>query len=124
VTEKLVLSLPLPFIATPFEFEFSGAQGENRAVWVPDNAVFEFAGIIVRSFTAMDMNVCDSHPGIPICFVQTLAGVYTSQFLGIGRVRSTNHVNPRLILMDPVGVQTLVKGMVYGYEFTRDGYYR
>lgn len=122
--ENLVLSLPLPYIVTPFEFEFSGAQGENRVIWEPQNAVFELAGIIVRSMTPMDLNVCDSSPAIPIMFVQTLAGVYTSLFLGHGRVRSTNHVNPRLILMDPVGVQTLVKGMVYGYEFTRDGYYR
>jgi hypothetical protein len=124
MAEQVVLALPLPYIATPFEFEFSGAQGENLAVWVPRNAVFEFAGIIVRSAVPMDMNVCDSHPGIPIMFLQTLAGVYTASWTIGGRVRSTNHVNPQLILMDPVGVQTLVKGVVYGYEFTRDGYYR
>jgi len=126
MSEPLVLALPPIYSRIiPFELTFSGAQGEAYSVWVVESGAFELSALSVRCDVPMDLNVCDTSPGIPIGFLQLLPGSYLPLNLGTGRVRSASYTNSRLILMDPVGGATVrVKGIVYGYELTREGYYR
>ena len=116
---------PAYSVMTPFELTFSGAQGENYIVWEIENAAFELAALVIRCSVAMDLNVCDSSPAIPIGFLQLVPGSYLPLHLGGGRVRSAAYSNSKLILLDPVGGAVVrVKGIAYGYEVMRDGFYR
>jgi hypothetical protein len=121
----LVLALPPVYSRIiPFELTFSGAQGENYVVWSVESGAFELAGFSIRGTVAMDLNICDTSPAIPIAFVAIELGRYVPISIGLGRIRSNAYTNSKLILLDPVGVASRVKGIAYGYELTREGYYR
>jgi hypothetical protein len=123
--EPLVLALsPVYSRVIPFELTFSGAQGESYVVWAVESGAFELAAFSIRGTVAMDLNICDTSPAIPIAFVAIELGRYVSPSLGLGRVRSNAYNGSKLILLDPVGVAGRVKGIAYGYEVTREGYYR
>ena len=123
--EPLVLALPPTYSrVVPFELTFSGVQGESFTIWTVESGAFELAALSIRGTVAMDLNICDTSQAIPVAFVAIELGRYVSPWLGTGRVRSGSYTGSRLILLDPVGVAGRVKGIVYGYELTREGYYR
>lgn len=127
MTEPLSLVLsPVYSRVIPFELTFSGAQGEAYAIWTVESGAFELAALSVRCDAPMDLNVCDSTPAIPIGFLQLLPGAYLPLLIGPGRIRSASYTGSRLILLDPVGgaAPIRIKGIAYGYELTREGYYR
>jgi hypothetical protein len=123
--EPLVLALPPVYSRViPFELDFHGVQGESYAVWTVESGTFELVALSARCTVPMDLNVCDSNPALPIGFLALTPGAYLPLLIGTGRVRSSSYTNSRLILLDPVGVVTRIKGIVYGYELTREGWYR
>jgi hypothetical protein len=122
---ELVMAMPPVYSnAIPFTFSFTGIRGENFSIWEPQNAAFELCALTIRGTVAMDLNVCDTTPAIPIGFVQIIPGSYIPLQIGWGRVRSSSFSQAKLILLDPVGVACTIKGIAYGFEMTREGLYR
>jgi len=109
-----------------FGVTFTGAPGESHEIWVPKNAFFELVTMIIKGTAAAEYQVADTTPVGVIGYVG-LDGVNFSVFPGPGTlagIRSNNYTNARLILVDPVGVASVVHGSCYGWEVTQDGGYR
>ena len=109
----------------PFAVTFSGVVGEFTPIWLPQNAYFEVAFIRVKSSTvAAEVTFSDTDPSAALAFAIAVPTGYENVFLGLATYRSLQSSNPKLLLVDFQGVANTIKGTVYGWEVTREGFYR
>jgi len=111
-------------IAVPFLKTFTGVAGEAFTLWTPDNAYFELANVYARSTVAVELMFADGNAAAPIGFMVAPTATYERIDLGMAPYRSVSHTQAQLLLVDLNGVACVVRGVVYGWEVTRDGYYR
>jgi hypothetical protein len=110
--------------AIPFAKTFAGVAGESVELWLPQNAHFELAGGIVRGTVTLDAYLADTQAEVPFAYVQVPTTTYARIETGNGTYRSLTAHSPRLLLVNPGGVASTVKGVLYGWEVTPEGAYR
>lgn len=109
--------------AVPFNKTLAGTE-RFVTLWTPVNAYFEVVHIVIRSSVAgVDLSFCDTNPDAPFAFVMPDTASYTEQDLTPG-YRSQNFSNVAVILVNPANTPCQIKGVIYGYEVTREGNYR
>ena len=109
----------------PFAVTFTGVAGEFTEIWLPTNAYFEIAHIRIKvDTTAAELTFSDTDPSAVVNLVIAQTTGYEEVTFGISTYRSNISSNPKLLLMDFTGVANVAKGVVFGWEVTRDGYYR
>lgn len=111
--------------AIPFNRVLPGAD-DFIELWVPSNAMFELVTGVIRCDTAgIDISLCDSSKDNPFYFVMPPTTEYSPILLGPSGYRSLpNYGGAKLLLTNPTGTSGTVKGVLFGYEVTLDGYYR
>lgn len=93
-------------------------------LWLPQNAYFEVAKIFVRaSIAAVDLVFADTQAQQPIAFIMPPTGSYQGYDIDPG-YRSLLYNNAQLLVWDPSNSGVQIKGVIYGWEVTPDGYYR
>jgi hypothetical protein len=110
---------PLNFLLT-----FTGVAGQNFPIWLPKNAWFEVAEVLIKGTVAVEYQLADTIPQAIIGFVGVDGVNFAVWQHTLAGVRSNNYANSALLLVDPVGVAATVHGSVYGWEVTSDGTYR
>lgn len=112
--------------AYPFSFSFTGVAGENTALWVPNNAFFELAGGTILGSAAAEFQLHDGNTNNPFAGVVTVTNTYVPvQLGGQASYRSIGPAgNCKLLLVDVAGVINNVRGFLYGWEVTPEGFYR
>jgi len=110
--------------AIPFNKTLTGTPDEFVTLWVPVNAYFEVVHINIRATVAsVDLSICDTNPAAPFAFVMPSTTEYSAIDLTPG-YRSQNFSNVAVIISNPGNVACQIKGVIYGYEVTREGSYR
>lgn len=111
--------------AVPFNKTFVGGADEVVNLWVPVNAYFEAAIILIRaSIAGVDLALCDSTKENPFMFVMAPTTIYQTVDIQPG-YRSLSYNGARLVANDPAANAGLtIKGVIYGWEITQEGYYR
>jgi len=108
----------------PFAKTLTGTAGQQIPLWVPTNAFWELDILWLKSDGAVEVVLADTTPDNIIGWV-ACDGVNWSRFtFNNATVRSQGYSNTQLLLVDTVGVSCNIKGVVYGWELTPDGYYR
>lgn len=96
-------------------------------IWTPDNAYFEIGRILIRgSVGAIDLNWIDTDPANVIAFSMpdTLSYLPGMVDFSPASYRSINLASNFLGLVDPAATGATFKGVVMGWEVTREGNYR
>jgi hypothetical protein len=111
--------------AVPFQKTFPGLSGDEIVeLWVPQNSYFEVGVITIRADLAgVDLLLCDTVAANPFLFAMPPTGIYQTIDLAPG-YRSLSYNGARLVANDPAANGVTIKGVVYGWEVTSDGYYR
>lgn len=104
---------------------FNQILGPNPvSLWKPVNAYFEVAIVTIRSnLPLVDLVLLDTSTGQPFLFVMPPVDRYQHIDLSPG-YRSLMYSGAELFIWDPANTGAQVKGVVYGWEVTPDGYYR
>jgi hypothetical protein len=111
--------------AIPFLETFTGVAGETFVLWTPVNAYFETAMIYVRSSAAdIELAYADSTQDNPFGFQIAPTTRYDQYDFGLAPYRSLSPTNTRMLITDINGVATVVRGVIYGWEVTPEGWYR
>lgn len=112
--------------SVPFAFAFSGVAGETATLYVPNQAIYEFAGGVIKTdVAAAEFNLCDNIAANPFTFVIATNAAYTPIQIGqLATYRSNGPLGAKILLVDPTGVAQNVKGALFIFEVTADGYYR
>lgn len=93
-------------------------------LWQPQNSYFEVSKIFLRGDIAgVDLVFADTQQQQPIAFMFTQTGVYVPYDIDPG-YRSLLYNNAQLIVWDPSNSGVQIKGVIYGWEVTPEGYYR
>ena len=100
-----------------------GAVTDFVELWVPQNSYFELVWMYIKASAAADLNVCDTNIDAPFLFIQPSTTAYTPYDLSPG-YRSLNFASSKVILTNPGLIAGTIKGVIYGYEVTREGNYR
>lgn len=94
-------------------------------LWTPQNSFFELNRMYIKStianidFAIVDTNITD------ICaMVIPSTALYTLVDLGPAGYRSILSSNSVLGIVDPTNAGATVKGVIYGWEVTKEGNYR
>ncbi len=107
--------------AVPFN-QILGA--DPVSLWKPINAYFEIAIVTIRSSIAnVDLILLDTSTGQPFLFMMPPTSEYQHIDMSPG-YRSLMYSGAELLIWDPANTGAQVKGVVYGWEVTPDGYYR
>jgi hypothetical protein len=110
--------------AKVFVVTFSGAAGESHAIWTSNNAHWELGLLRIKGTAAADYALADTKPESIIGMVDVDGVTYRVMNMAVATLRSNSSINARLLLVDVVGVASTVKGVCYGWEVTREGFYR
>jgi hypothetical protein len=107
--------------AVPFSVTIADALTE---LWSPTNAYFELSAMIVRSDTAgLDLALVDTTEAQPFLFFMPPTTIYQTFDISPG-YRSLLYSQARVQLWDPTVSGAVVKGVLYGWEVTQEGWYR
>lgn len=110
--------------AVPFNSILT-TDGLPTLLWAPVNAYFEVAKVFIWCDTALtDLALLDSNVGQPFLFMMPPQDDYREYPLDPG-YRSLLFNNAQLLIWDQganTGAQ--VKGVILGWEVTKEGYYR
>ena len=109
----------------PFNVTFPGVGAvETAELWVPKNAYFELAAVVIRADAAgVDLTLVDTSPGASVLFVMPPTAEYQTINLNPG-YRSLLYNGARLLAVDENASGVTIKGNLFGWEVTPDGYYR
>jgi len=108
--------------AIPFNRNLPSATGIID-LWVPSGAFFEIAIVTIRCTVAgVDLTLADTTADNPFLFVMPDTTKYDQYPLYPG-YRSLNTTS-KVVLANPAGTVAQVKGVLFGYEVTKEGHYR
>lgn len=111
--------------AIPFSLALPVANTEEvRDLWVPQNAYFEIGLVTIRcSVAGVDLSLCDTNWQNPFLFVMAPTTEYQTISL-IPGYRSLLSSGAKVVVNNPALTVATIKGVLFGWEVTQDGYYR
>jgi hypothetical protein len=108
--------------AVPFNNILPGVN--PLALWAPQNAYFEVGVVLMRAGTVgVDIVLADSRAEQPFMFIMPPTDRYERVDISPG-YRSLMFQNASVVAWDPSGSNVQIKGVIYGWEVTPEGYYR
>jgi hypothetical protein len=110
----------------PFSLTFAGAVANEAAtLYAPQSAFFEFAGGVINSSATAEFALCDATRQNPFTLVIAGSGAYTPIQIGaLATYRSVGPTGAKLLLVAQGLVACTVKGVVWIWDVTTEGYYR